>query len=182
MRISKRTLCLAGSVLVASSVVACSSRGDAKHAADTQEWKLTFTYDGADVELPLQKMHVYLVEEEQENAEVFEITGSGVTLVGTFPMDCHVGYDDNWPVLVGKAVTIDARGGARDDMMSYVLMPDGTKAFVTGGSFVPEKITGEIDGMDGNRTVSGTFVLRVRTGLGEEELTGRFAVHCFTLG
>lgn len=182
MRISKRTLWLASFMLVASSVIACSSGSDAKHPVDRQEWKLVFAYDGADMELPLEKMEIYLVEEEQQYPEVFEITGSGVTLVGTFPMDCHVGYEENWPVLMGRTITVAASGGARDDMMSYVQMPDGGKAFVVGGSLVPEKIAGKIDGMDGNRTVSGTFVLRVRTGLGEEELTGRFAVHCYTLG
>jgi hypothetical protein len=167
----------------AAGLLACASGGSkTEKAAGKETWQLVYTHDGAEVSLPLEQMHIYLVEEEDQYPEVFEITGDGVTLVGSFPMDCHVGYDDNFAVLPGKTITIDAAGGARDDKMSYVRLADGTRAFVTGGSLMAEKIEGKIDGMDGDRTLSGTFILRVRTGLGEEELSGRFAVHCYTLG
>ena len=73
-------------------------------------------------------------------------------------------------------------GGARDDKMSFVQLPDGTKALVAGGTFVPEKLDGKLEGLEGDKTLRGTFTLRVRTGMGEEEISGRFAVHCVTLG
>ncbi len=183
MHTIKAKLMVATWLLGALSVAGCSSSGDgSKRSVDKTSWKLVYTHDGVEVELPLEQMRIYLVEEENEYPEVFELDGSGVALVGTFPMNCHVGYEENYAVLTGKTIPIEASGGAMDDKMSYLQMPDGTKAFVVDGSFTPEKIEGSIDGMDGDRTLSGTFTLRVRTALGEEVVAGRFAVLCFTLG
>ena len=173
---------VAACVLGALTLVACSPGGESSRPIDKSEWKLVFTWDGTDVELPLEHMHVYLVEEEDEYPEVFEIAGDGVTLVGTFPMDSHVGYEENWPVIFGKSIEVEPNGGARDDLMSFIQLPDGTKALVSGGKLVPEKLEGKIDGLEGDKTLHGTFTLRVRTGMGEEEISGRFAVHCVTLG
>jgi hypothetical protein len=53
---------------------------------------------------------------------------------------------------------------------------------VSGGTLVPESVDGKVDGLEGDKTLHGTFTLRVRTSLGEEEISGRFAVHCVTLG
>lgn len=169
-------------LLVSLLFTACSSGGGESTVIDKKEWKLAFTYDGSEVELPLEHMHVYLVEDENEYPEVYEISGSGVTLVGTFPMNAHVGYEENWSTLFGQSIQIDANGGARDDKISFIQLPDGTKAFVSGGALVPEKLEGKVDGMEGDRTLYGTFTLRVRTSLGEEEISGRFAVHCVTFG
>jgi hypothetical protein len=182
MRIPKASLWVAGWLAAAPGLVACSSGGESKGTVDRDEWKLVFTYDGAEIELPLESMDVYLVEDEDQYPEVFEIAGSGVALTGTFPMECHVGYDENWRVLFGRTITVDANGGARDDIISYVQMPDGSKAFVVSGSLVPEKVEGKMQGSEGDVTLSGTFTLRIRTALGEEEIAGRFAVHCLTWG
>jgi hypothetical protein len=170
--------CLVG----VSVLIACSSEGGSGRTIEKDEWKLAFAWDGADVELPLEHMHVYLVEEEDQYPEVFEIAGDGVALVGTFPMESHVGYEENWPVIFGKSIDVAPSGGARDDKLSFIQLPDGTKAFVTGGTLWPEKLEGSVDGLEGDKTLYGTFTLRVRTGAGEEEITGRFAVHCLTLG
>jgi hypothetical protein len=182
MRVLRCKLMVASWLLGALSLVACSSGGETKSAAGRKEWKLVFTYDGAHVELPLEHLLVYLVEDEREYPEVFEIAGDGVALTGTFPMDCHVSYDENWSVLFGKTIAVDASGGARDDVISYVELPDGSKAFVTGGALIPERLDGSLDGLEGDRTLHGRFTLRIRTGLGEKEVGGRFAVHCVTLG
>ena len=182
MRRLKARLTVAGWLLGVLGMVACSSGGGEKDTVNKEDWKIVFTYDGAEVELPLEHMHVFLVEDEGQYPEVFEIAGQGVTLVGTFPMDCHVGYEENWPVLFGRSIVVDANGGAMDDKISHLQMPDGSKAFVVGGSLLPETLDGKIDGMEGDRTLRGTFTLRVRTSLGEEEIEGRFAVHCMTFG
>ena len=173
---------LVACLLGVSVMIACSSGGGSNRTVDKNTWKLTFTYDGSDVELPLETMLVYLVEEEDQYPEVFEIAGDGVTLVGTFPMDSHVGYEENWPIIFGKSIEVASSGGARDDKMSSIRLPDGTNAFVSGGTLVPEKLEGTLDGLEGDKTLHGTFTLRVRTGMGEEEISGRFAVHCLTLG
>lgn len=168
-------------VVAFALLVACSS-GEKTSESKSGDWQLTFTYGGDEVTLPLQHLHIYLVEDEASYPEVFEIAGEGVALAGTFPMDTHVSYGEHWDVLFGKTITIDANGGARDDIISYVQLPDGTKAFVIDGSLVPEKIEGKTTGIDGDKTLSGTFTLRVRTGMGEENISGRFAVHPVTLG
>lgn len=168
-------------VVACALFVACGS-SEKTSESKSENWQLTFTYGGDEVALPLEHLHVYLVEDEGSYPEVFEMAGEGVALAGTFPMDTHVSYGEDWNVLFGKTITIDASGGARDDIISYVQLPDGTKAFVIDGSFVPEKIEGKISGLDGDKTLSGTFTLRVRTGMGEENIAGRFAVHCVTLG
>ena len=183
MRWLKTRFMVAGWLLTGLSLIVCSPGGSGTQGAvDKDEWRLVFTRDGAEVELMLEYMHVYLVEEYDEYPEVFEIAGEGVSLVGTFPMACHVGYEDDWAVLLGKSIEVAPVGGARDDKMSYVQMPDGNKAFVVSGTLVPEELKGKIDGVDGDRTLRGTFMLRIRTGQGEEEIAGRFAVHCLTLG
>ena len=87
-KINSLLVCVLGLV----TMVACSSGGGSGGAVDKSEWKLVFTWDGAEVEIPVEHMLVYLVEEEDEYPEVFEIEGDGVTLVGTFPMDSHGGY------------------------------------------------------------------------------------------
>jgi len=162
-------------------LVACSS-GDKAVESKSGDWQLTFTYGGDEVTLPLDHLHVYLVEDEAVYPEVFEIAGTGVALAGTFPMDAHVSYEEDWKVLFGKTIAVDANGGARDDIISYVELPDGTKAFVIDGSLTPETIEGKTSGIDGDKTLKGTFTLRVRTGTGEENIAGRFAVHCVTFG
>ena len=169
-------------LLVACALLLACSSGDKTSESKSADWQLTFTYGGDEVALPLDHLHVYLVEDEASYPEVFEIAGTGVALAGTFPMDTHVSYGEHWNVLFGKTISIDANGGARDDIISYVQLPDGTKAFVIDGSLVPEKIEGKVAGLDGDKTLTGTFTLRVRTGMGEENIAGRFAVHCVTLG
>lgn len=172
---------LAWPVIAFVLLVACSS-GEKKSESRSGDWQLTFTYGGDEVALPLEHLHVYLVDDEASDPEVFEMAGSGVALTGRIPMDTHVSYGEHWDVLFGKTIPIEASGGASEDIISYVQLPDGTKAFVIDGSLVPEKIEGKTSGIDGDMTLVGTFTLRVRTGTGEENIAGRFAVHCVTLG
>ena len=169
-------------VLIAiASLGACSS-GKEKSAASKGAWELAFTYDGNEVTLPLEHLHVYLVDNEASDPEIFEMAGTGVALTGRIPMDTHVSYGEHWDVLFGKEIPIEASGGASEEIISYGQLPDGTKAFVIDGALVPEKIEGKTSGLDGDLTLVGTFTMRVRTGMGEENIAGRFAVHCVTLG
>jgi len=172
---------LAWRVMALVMLVACAS-GEKKSESRSGDWQLTFTYGGDEVALPLDHLHVYLVDNEALDPEVFEIAGTGVALTGRIPMDTHVSYGEHWDVLFGKTIPIEASGGASEDIISYVQLPDGTKAFVIDGSLVPEKIEGKTSCIDGDMTLVGTFTLRVRTGMGEEDIAGRFAVHCVTLG
>jgi hypothetical protein len=168
-------------IIAIAFLVACST-GSETSKSKKADWQLAFEYGGNAVTVPLEHLHVYLVDNEASDPEVFEIAGTGVALTGTFPMNAHVGYGEHWDVLFGKTIAIAASGGASEDIISYVQLPDGTKAFVIEGSMVPEKIEGKTSGLEGDMTLVGTFTLRVRTGSGEEDLAGRFAVHCVTLG
>jgi len=169
-------------VLVACALLVACSSGEKKSETKSGDWQLTFTYDGDEVALPLEHLHVYLVDNEALDPEVFEMAGTGVALTGRIPMDTHVSYGEHWDVLFGKAIPIEASGGASEEIISYVQLPDGSKAFVIDGALVPEKIEGKTSGLDGDLTLVGTFTMRVRTGMGEENIAGRFAVHCVTLG
>jgi hypothetical protein len=180
MRVSKQEAMGAAFGLLAA--VGCSSGEEGPESSSKEAWRLVFTYNGSDVMLPLQGMDVYLVEDEEEYPEVYEINGPGVTMVGVLPMDSHVGYDENWPILFGKSIVVHPRGGAFEEKESFIQLPDGTRARILGGSLVPEKVSGKYSGSEGDVTLSGTFTLRVMTSAGQEEISGRFAVHCVTWG
>ncbi len=169
-------------LLIAATLLVACSGGDRTSESRSENWRLTFTYRGEEVVLPLEHLHLYLVDDEASEPEVFEIAGPGVALTGRIPMDTHVSYDERWNLLFGKTIPIEASGGVSENIISYIQLPDGTKAFVIDGSLVPEKIEGKISGLDGDMTLVGTFTMRVRTGMGEEAIAGKFAVHCVTLG
>jgi hypothetical protein len=146
-------------------------------------WALTLKVDGNPVKVPLEILHVYLVEDEKQYPEIFEIQGPGVALVGEFPMDVHVDYGEEWKRLFGKTVAIAPRGGdPRDPKESHLTLPGGEPLKVLGGSFTAEKLTGKWAGSKGDRTLHGRITLRVAAPGGEKTLEGTFAVLAVTWG
>jgi hypothetical protein len=169
-------------VLIAiASLGACSS-GKEKSAASKGAWELAFTYDGNEVTLPLEHLHVYLVDNEASDPGNIRDGGHRRGAHGENPDGYSRELRRALGCIVRKAIPIEASGGASEEIISYVQLPDGTKAFVIDGALVPEKIEGKTSGLDGDLTLVGTFTMRVRTGMGEENIAGRFAVHCVTLG
>src|SRR5262245_39569790 len=114
------------------------SRGRAKSAQAAVEnfvQKLVLDVDGKPVELPLEKMDVFLTESDKY-PEIFEIHGTGVVLVGTFPKGVKVDYGEDWKVLVGRAVSILPRGGdPREPEESKLTLPGQAPMKVLGGTF-----------------------------------------------
>lgn len=174
----RAVLLLLAAVLIAS----CSSGDQGGQPKSGRNWGLALDVDGAEYTVPSELMNVYLVEDENY-PETFLIEGENLLLVGEFPLEVHVGYEEEWARLFGKPVTIrssyDFRDGVRE---SYIRLPERTRYRVLDGSFAAGKLTGTYAGLEGDLTLHGTITLRVETPSGEKTLTGTFAFHCVSWG
>lgn len=169
-------------VPLALALAGCSGGGSSEEAASPGDWALVLKPDGGEVTIALEIMNVFLVEDESY-PEVYEIVGEGATLVGTFPENLHVGYEEAWERLFGTAVLIEPTGGdPRETRFSFVELAPGVKSRVTGGTIVFERISGKMEGVEGDKTLHGRVMLKVDTGLGEETVTGTIAVHVVAWG
>lgn len=176
-----RYACLAG--LLAGLGCSDGGSGGGPSAETKASWALVLKIDGAELRLPLERMLVFLVEDEDEDPELYEIVGPGVALVGEFPRDVHIGYDEDWSRVFGKTVSVQTRGGdPREPKDAHVVLPDGTRAAVLGGALTPERLTGKWAGLEGDRTLHGRVSLRLETPGGEKTAEGVFAVHAVSLG
>lgn len=163
------------------SASGCDVAIDAAREAAVKEFvqKLVLTIDGTSVELPLEKLDVFLTEEEQY-PEIFELHGGGVVLVGEFPAGVRVDYAENWRLLIGKTIPILPQGGVnRDEQLSSITLPGHAAANVVGGSFTVEKVS---DGWDAKTPLSGKIELKIATPEGEQVIRGTFAVLGTTWG
>jgi hypothetical protein len=189
MRCTSSCRALAGLVLFGALASGCDAGSEgseaqaaAARARAQREWKIQVEWAGAEREAVLDRMDIYLVEEEDEYPEIFEIHGAGAVLVGEFPLDTHVGYDGAYERLIGKTIEIRPRGGdPREPKTSWVRL-DGTEIPVLGGTFTVQKFTGKWEGSEGDQTCWGTLELRVPGDGGEQTLRGKFAVNCVTWG
>jgi hypothetical protein len=175
---------LAGAALSAGCAgnAGVEAQAAAARAAARPNWKLQLEWAGSTVEASLERMDIYLVENEEEGPEIFEIGGADAMLVGEFPMSTHVGYSENWEKLFGVAIPIRASGGdPREPKTSWVRM-NGTQVPVSGGTIRFERITGKWDGSEGDKTLWGTIELRIPGADGERTLTGKIATHAVTWG
>lgn len=164
--------------LVTMAVVASRLRGD--EADDKFEQQLVLSVEGKDVRLPLEKLDVYLVEDEKEHPEIFEMIGPDVTLVGAFPMNIHVDYDENWERMLNRPIKIAPKGGdPREEKESTLALPGQERAAVIDGTFTVTKIG---EGADAKTPLSGTIKLKVKFPGGMKTLEGRFAVLGTTWG
>lgn len=172
-------------MVLATVLSGCGGGADEATAARDREkaktdWKLTLDDAGATSEMPIERMDIYLTEEGYP--ELFEIRGSGVTLVGEFPRDVRVGYDEAFEKLIGKPVTILASGGDPREPKNSSVTIHGMGAPVVVGSFTVEKVTGKWSGSEGNKTIWGTIEVRIPGADAERTLRGRFAAHAVTWG
>lgn len=159
-----------------------SAKEAAVSSGPPPEWALNLTLDSAPLKIPLEVMDVNLVEDDAY-AEFFEITGTGVTLVGEFPLNVHVDYGEHWDRLKGQTIIIQSTmDHPAVSPASTIQLPDGTVAEVLGGNFTVQTISGTYAGSDGDITVSGTINLDVNTPGGMKSMSGTFAVHAVTWG
>jgi hypothetical protein len=142
-------------------------------------WQLVLEVDGERVVLPLARLDIYLVEDD-EYPERYELHGEGVTLAGTFPLTLHVGYEEAFERLVGRRVPVEPESAdPAAPKRSVLVLPDGRTLAVTGGWLEVERIA---PGTTGDAGAHGRLELRVRGDGGERELRGRFAVQLAAWG
>ncbi len=148
----------------------------------SRTWELVVDIDGTQVKIPLDVMNVYLVE-DVAYPETFEILGDGVSLVGKFPIDLHVGYEEDWQKLIDHEITIsDSYEGYREIRSSTIILPGREPMTVLGGTLVFDSVTGKYAGRDGDITLAGEVTLRVKTPSGQVDLKGTIAVHGVSWG
>jgi hypothetical protein len=129
------------------------------------------------VEFAIERLNVYLVEDESY-PESFEFAGESITLVGKFPLSLHVGYDENWGVLVGKPIPF-ARSHDLDDASSQIHFAGETPCPVTSGAFTIHEVGAN---EDAKTPLRGELWLRCTTPEGERVLRGTFNVKGTTWG
>ena len=176
--------------LAALLVAGCGLQSDADLQANAAAarakaeptWKIRLESDGGVVDAKLERMDIFLTEDEDSEPEIFEIHGPDAVLVGTFPSDLHVGYEAEYGRAVGRTIPIEPTGGdPREPKTSWVRL-DGMAVPVTGGTLTIQKVTGKWEGSEGDRTYWGTVELRVPGAGGERTVRGKFAVNCVTWG
>lgn len=152
---------------------------DPRQTVDEFEQKLVIDLDGSSMPVSLETMEVWLTD-DPSRPERFEISGDGIAIVGVFPRDVRVDYDENWQVLIGRSIPLSGWGGDPRYEKPAVLTVPGVGQFrVVGGSFTVERIEA---GWNGETPLIGTIELRVRAAVGEKSLHGTFAVKAMTWG
>lgn len=164
-------------VLVPALLLAgCPGGGGGGGASAVASFKqrLELQVDGKTVEVPLERLDIYLVEDESV-AESFQLRGPGVHLGGELPV--HVGYGDAWERLVGKPVEVAAEGGdPRAPEKSRITLPGTADAAPTRGTFTVRKVHA---GFDAKTPLEGDVELRLDDG---RTLQGKLFVLATTWG
>jgi hypothetical protein len=167
-------------VLVLPLLLSCGGGGG--DSASPGGWKMVLNHNGASVVIPLHSIDVYLVEDESY-PEYFSIESEGVLLGGTFPVGMHVGYQEDWKQLFGKAIVVGTNGGdPTDPQESFIELSSGVRSRVMGGTLTFDKLSGKTPGRDGDLTLSGRVMLVVQTGGALGNVMGTISVHCVTWG
>src|SRR5262245_56427359 len=137
-------------------VIPGCSKKSAKPAKLTPEnfvQKLVLDVDGKSVEIPLEKMDVFLVK-RGNSPETYEVHGTGVVLAGTFPAGVRVEYGENWATLVGKPIAVSPKGGDRaDPSESHLTLPGGAALKVIGGTITFAEVG---EGYDAKTPLTGS--------------------------
>lgn len=168
-------------VLALVVLVGCGG-GGGEQAAAPEAWKMVLNHNSSSVVIPLNAIDVYLADDESY-PEYFSIESDGVVIGGTLPQGVHVGYNEDWQQLFGKAIVVSPQGGDPSDPRdAYIELAEGVRSKVMGGTIVFEKISGKTGGKDGDLTLSGRVMLVVQTGAALENVMGTIAVHCVTWG
>jgi hypothetical protein len=132
---------------------------------------------GGEIPFTIERLNLFLVEDEAD-PESFEFAGEGIRLVGQIPVNLHVGYNENWNVLIGKPISFSASDAAME-AVSEIHLPGEAACPVTGGAFTIHS-AGESD--NAQTPLSGELWLRCATPAGERVLRGTFEVKGTTWG
>lgn len=177
-------------VALASAIAGCGFHSDAELTATAAAarakaqttWKMRLETATGSSDLTLERFDIYLTEDDQNEPEIFELYGPDVMLVGSFPMDLHVGYGAEYSRAVGRTIAIQPTGGDPGEPKSSFVRIGGVPQPISGGTITIEKLTGKWEGSEGDRTFSGTVELRIPGSSGERTVRGTFAVNCVTWG
>jgi hypothetical protein len=143
---------------------------------------LALELDGKTVELKLDKMDIFLVDQahEAENQESFEILGPEVVLCGQFAPKTHVGSGEKYEAIKGKPINVTkGNSDVREPKRSSVILPEYGQMTIEGGTLVVNEID---DGEDSRTLLRGTVQLRLKTTAGERTVKGTFKVKSTTWG
>jgi hypothetical protein len=158
-------------VLLLSFVLAlgCHRGPDLKEIS--REGKITLQYQGKSLPLKVEVMDVYLIDPESQDKypEKFDLHGADLQLVGSFPMEIHVGYGEKFESMVGHSVFISSseNPSGHGDAYSNVTLRDGSKINVTGGTIRVLKVHGENPAGSG-KIISGNLRLDLENGSSAE--------------
>jgi hypothetical protein len=161
--------------------LACGGSGDDDSARrlDAANQRLVLEFEGRTLDLPLERLDIYLTEDE--SPEAFELHGPGVLMAGDLPDGIRVDYEENWDALLRQSIPIAAEGGSHNETpkSSTITLPDLGACRVLGGSFTVQSVGAE---RDARTPVQGTCTIRCETRDGERVLRGKFAVQGTTWG
>lgn len=180
-----RAVPLTAIVVAAVLGAGCSGGGGSAPGADRDReqakagWVLSL--EGSPAGLALGRMDVYLSEDET-GPEPFDIHGDGVRLVGVIPAALRVGYGEEFGKLVGNSLAFEPSGGDPSEPGISTVFVDGVPYSVTGGTFTIERLTGDREGSEGDKTLHGTVELRLLGSEGGRTVRGTMSVHAVTWG
>jgi len=151
---------------------------------DKSKWFLSLKVHGQTVTLPLDVMYVHLTDNDAY-PESFEIKGPAVNLVGEFPLTLRIDYMERWEKTLFKEIKILNR--VRADYYwiegpSTINLPGAPRRYISSGSFTVRKISGKMQGLNGDITLSGDIILNISVGDDIEKIIGTFSVHGVSLG
>jgi hypothetical protein len=133
---------------------------------------MRLSVEGREVELKVEVLDVYLVENPDAYPESYVLRGPDVGLVGKFPQDLHVGYGEKFDLLKQRPITILRETGLDvEESPSFVTLPGAKPVDVTGGTIKVERVDGS--------TLSGTVLLQFAD---RAPVSGTFAVEAKTWG
>ena len=139
-----------------------------------QQGRMVIELDGQQIPVQVNGMDIYLVDPEYEDQypEQFHIHGEEIELVGSFPMNLHVGYGEDLELMVGHRVTIAPHAQINWDEFNSAVNIPALGGNVRSGSLVVDRVLGQnpegagkvIEGtltleLDDRRTARGAFTL-----------------------
>lgn len=135
--------------------------------------------DKGEVPFAIERLNVYLTEDERY-PESFEFNGTDISLVGVIPVALHVGYEENWKVLIGRPVAFSrSLDESAADSGSHIQIPGEPRMPVVGGEFTIREVG---EGFDAKTPLAGEIRVRCLTPDGEREYRGTFQVKGTTWG
>lgn len=163
-------------IVVRAAVTKDSSEDTAPAVPDPSQ-TIVLQAAGGEIPFTIERLNLFLVEDETD-PESFEFAGEGIRLVGQIPVNLHVGYSENWNVLVGKPISL-SRSNEALEAVSEIHLPGEAACPVTGGAFTIHS-AGESD--NARTPLTGELWLRCSTPTGERVLRGTFEVKGTTWG